>query len=143
MSTRTGVQSGVMPSLDLTTRAAALVRVMTTRADNSGTRVRPGIPHPVFPATRERDGVRRPALDDPIITLNPTFACQCARALKVLLTATLVGLLTGLLGVGGGFLVVPALTLALAMPIGHAAGTSYRPAPARRGWSLHRRAHRG
>ncbi len=66
----------------------------------------------------------RPALDDPILTFSPTFACQCPRALKVLLTATLVGLLTGFLGVGGGFLVVPALLLALALPEAYAAGTS-------------------
>jgi uncharacterized membrane protein YfcA len=69
----------------------------------------------------------RPAslrVDDPIITLNPTFACQCPRALKVLLTATVVGLLTGFLGVGGGFLVVPALLLALALPMEYAVGTS-------------------
>jgi uncharacterized membrane protein YfcA len=66
----------------------------------------------------------RPALDDPIITFRPTFACNCPRALKVLLTATVVGLLTGFLGVGGGFLVVPALLLALALPMQHAAGTS-------------------
>lgn len=69
-------------------------------------------------------GTGRPALDDPIITVSPTFACNCPRALKVLLTATAVGLLTGFLGVGGGFLVVPALTLALATPITDAAGTS-------------------
>ena len=42
----------------------------------------------------------------------------------MLITATLVGLLAGFLGVGGGFLVVPALMLALAMPIEFAAGTS-------------------
>ncbi|NPC97809.1 sulfite exporter TauE/SafE family protein [Nocardioides sp. zg-DK7169] len=66
----------------------------------------------------------RPALDDPIITFHPTFACQCPRALKVLLTATVVGALTGFLGVGGGFLVVPALLLALALPMRYAAGTS-------------------
>jgi uncharacterized protein len=71
-----------------------------------------------------RAAVRRPALDDPIITFSPTFACQCPQALKVLITATLVGLLTGFLGVGGGFLVVPALVVALGMPIGYAAGTS-------------------
>lgn len=66
----------------------------------------------------------RPTLDDPIITFSPAFACACPRALKVLLTATLVGLLTGFLGVGGGFLVVPALLLALGLPMDKAAGTS-------------------
>lgn len=66
----------------------------------------------------------RPRLDDPIITFSPAFMCQCPRALKVLVTATAVGLLTGFLGVGGGFLVVPALTLALALPMAYAAGTS-------------------
>ncbi|PKH44406.1 hypothetical protein SAMN05192575_102485 [Nocardioides alpinus] len=67
---------------------------------------------------------RRPGLDDPIITFSPTFACQCPRALKVLVTATAVGLLTGFLGVGGGFLVVPALLMALSLPLEYAAGTS-------------------
>ncbi|WP_328529943.1 sulfite exporter TauE/SafE family protein [Nocardioides sp. NBC_00368] len=74
-----------------------------------------------------RGGPRRatkPALDDPIITFSPTLACQCPRALKVLATATVVGALTGFLGVGGGFLVVPALLLALALPMEYAAGTS-------------------
>jgi len=74
-----------------------------------------------------KDGTRhvgRPTLDDPIISFSPTFACQCPRALKVLIAATAVGLLTGFLGVGGGFLVVPALLLALALPMEYAAGTS-------------------
>ncbi|WP_372736820.1 TSUP family transporter [Nocardioides sp.] len=66
----------------------------------------------------------RATLDDPIITFSPTFTCACPRALKVVLTATAVGLLTGFLGVGGGFLVVPALVLALALPVEFAAGTS-------------------
>ena len=66
----------------------------------------------------------RARLDDPIITFSPTFMCQCPRALKVLVTATAVGLLTGFLGVGGGFLVVPALALALGLPMAYAAGTS-------------------
>lgn len=61
---------------------------------------------------------------DPILTFSPTFACQCPRALKVLVTATVVGLLTGFLGVGGGFLVVPALLLSLSLPARYAVGTS-------------------
>jgi uncharacterized membrane protein YfcA len=71
-----------------------------------------------------RGGRQRPRLDDPIITFSPTFACQCPRALKVVITASAVGILTGFLGVGGGFLVVPALLVALALPIHYAAGTS-------------------
>ena len=67
---------------------------------------------------------RRHTLDEPIISFSPTFACQCPQALKVLITATGVGLLTGFLGVGGGFLVVPALLLALALPMEYAVGTS-------------------
>ena len=67
---------------------------------------------------------RRPTLDDPIIAFREGFMCDCPRAVKVLVTATVVGLLTGFLGVGGGFLVVPALVLALALPMTYAAGTS-------------------
>lgn len=74
---------------------------------------------------RQRDGAGpRETSSDPIIRFRPTFACQCPRALKVLVAATVVGLLTGFLGVGGGFLVVPALLLALALPMEYAAGTS-------------------
>lgn len=69
-------------------------------------------------------GPRRPTLDDPIIAFREGFMCDCPRAVKVLVTATGVGLLTGFLGVGGGFLVVPALVLALAVPMTSAAGTS-------------------
>jgi len=60
----------------------------------------------------------------PIIAFSPSLACDCRRAVTVLVTATVVGLLTGFLGVGGGFLVVPALVLALGLPMSYAAGTS-------------------
>ncbi len=73
---------------------------------------------------RHRGTFEVPAMDTPIITFHPTFACACPRAVKVLVTATLVGLLTGFLGVGGGFLVVPALILALGMTLRESAGTS-------------------
>nr|WP_220481925.1 sulfite exporter TauE/SafE family protein [Nocardioides ginsengisegetis] len=61
--------------------------------------------------------------EEPIIGLHP-FVCRCPRALKVLVTATGVGLLTGFLGVGGGFVVVPALVLALGLAPRVAGGTS-------------------
>lgn len=67
---------------------------------------------------------KRVSLDDPMITFGPTFACRCPLALKVLISATAVGFLTGFLGVGGGFLVVPAMVLALGLPMDLAAGTS-------------------
>lgn len=43
---------------------------------------------------------------------------------KVLIGGAGVGLLTGILGVGGGFLIVPALVMLVGMPIHHAVGTS-------------------
>lgn len=70
-------------------------------------------------------GAAEPDLpDEPILGFRPTFTCHWSRAARVLLTATAVGLLTGFLGVGGGFLVVPALVLVLALPMRYAAGTS-------------------
>lgn len=44
--------------------------------------------------------------------------------LKVAVVASAIGVLTGLLGVGGGFLIVPALILILGVPTKIAAGTS-------------------
>jgi uncharacterized membrane protein YfcA len=46
------------------------------------------------------------------------------RAGAILASGLLVGLLTGLFGVGGGFLIVPALTLGLRMPMVEAVATS-------------------
>lgn len=43
---------------------------------------------------------------------------------KVVVCALAIGFLTGFLGVGGGFLVVPALVIALRMPMNSAVGTS-------------------
>lgn len=64
-----------------------------------------------------------PPADEPILTFRP-FTCACPRAAKVLVTATLVGVVTGFLGIGGGFLVVPALALGLGLGMDLAAGTS-------------------
>lgn len=46
------------------------------------------------------------------------------RWIAVILASTGVGVLTGLLGIGGGFLIVPALVLFLKVPVKIAAGTS-------------------
>jgi uncharacterized protein len=43
---------------------------------------------------------------------------------KVLVGGISVGLLTGILGVGGGFLIVPALVMLVGMPMHQAVGTS-------------------
>jgi len=71
-----------------------------------------------------------PAADDqvpfdvPIISFRPRFVCACPRAARVFVAAVVVGLMTGFFGVGGGFLVVPALVLALDFPMPVAVGTS-------------------
>lgn len=62
--------------------------------------------------------------DEPILRLRPEFMCDCPRALKLTVAAVAVGLMTGFFGVGGGFLIVPALVFALGMPMPIAAGTS-------------------
>lgn len=45
-------------------------------------------------------------------------------AVKIVLSGTVIGFLTGFLGVGGGFLMVPALVIVLRMPMTYAVGTS-------------------
>ncbi|MGV8964999.1 MAG: sulfite exporter TauE/SafE family protein [Cellulomonas sp.] len=64
------------------------------------------------------------AIREPVLRWRPTFACDCPRAATIVLTASGVGLLTGFFGVGGGFAVVPALVLALGLPMPVAVGTS-------------------
>lgn len=60
---------------------------------------------------------------EPLVAFSP-FGCDCRRLVILLLTATGVGLLTGFFGIGGGFSVVPALVLALRLPMPVAVGTS-------------------
>lgn len=109
--------SGLVPSPVLMASFAALLVVVAAVMATRQLRGRREERRTGRPSTR-------PRIDDPIITFSPHFACECPRAVKVLLTATVVGLLTGFLGVGGGFLVVPALVLALGLPMEMAAGTS-------------------
>lgn len=76
-------------------------------------------------ARSRRHGPAAPAVEEgPIITLRPVFTCACPQALKVVVTASAVGLLTGFFGVGGGFAVVPALVLVMGFSMPVAVGTS-------------------
>lgn len=63
------------------------------------------------------------AEEEPLITLRP-FRCDWRRVAKVVGAATIVGLLTGFFGVGGGFALVPALILVLGYAMPAAVGTS-------------------
>lgn len=66
----------------------------------------------------------------PATTLSPAEPVTAAtawtprRIAMVVLTGTGVGFLTGLFGVGGGFVIVPALMLVLGFPLAQATGTS-------------------
>lgn len=55
---------------------------------------------------------------------RPAVRVSWRYVLRLVLTATAVGLLTGFFGVGGGFALVPALVLALSFPMPVAVGTS-------------------
>ncbi|MGD9794851.1 MAG: sulfite exporter TauE/SafE family protein [Acidimicrobiia bacterium] len=57
-------------------------------------------------------------------TLAPTLHFDARTIAKVVGAGTLVGLLTGFFGVGGGFVIVPALVLALDFTMPEAVGTS-------------------
>lgn len=78
---------------------------------------------------RERKAFRTvEILDEPVpdpgggVTLRTRF--DAGTVLKVLGAGTVVGFLTGMFGVGGGFVIVPALVLALGFEMPIAAGTS-------------------
>ncbi|MGD9794319.1 MAG: sulfite exporter TauE/SafE family protein [Acidimicrobiia bacterium] len=57
-------------------------------------------------------------------TLSPTLQFNAITIAKVIGAGTVVGLLTGFFGVGGGFVIVPALVLALDFTMPEAVGTS-------------------
>ncbi len=71
---------------------------------------------------------RRPAASSLSAAAAPTAASttpvDLVTVLKVIVAGTVVGLLTGFFGVGGGFVIVPALVLALGFAMPEAVGTS-------------------
>lgn len=72
--------------------------------------------------------LRHPATEtpapEPTTPVTPGTAVTLATAVKVIAAGTVVGLLTGFFGVGGGFVIVPALVLALGFTMPMAVGTS-------------------
>ena len=58
------------------------------------------------------------------LTVKAHTTISSAAVLKVIVAGTAVGFLTGFFGVGGGFVIVPALVLALQFPMPDAVGTS-------------------
>ena len=58
------------------------------------------------------------------LQIAPTVEAPSTPLLSITLKGLFVGLVTGFVGAGGGFLIVPALTLLLGLPIRKAVGTS-------------------
>jgi uncharacterized membrane protein YfcA len=104
------LSSSVQPTTLLTAFAALMLLVAALMIRRAQT------------APRELGHAIDPTVE-PMLTLRP-FSCACPRAARVFATATVVGLLTGFFGVGGGFALVPALVLALGFPMPVAVGTS-------------------
>lgn len=79
---------------------------------------------------------RAPAGGDDTAAGARTQGHSWRRWVRVVAAATGVGLLTGFFGVGGGFVIVPALILALGLSATTAVGTSLLVIAINSGWSL-------
>jgi hypothetical protein len=139
----TRLSAGISPDLLLTLFAvlmlAAAAAMLRRRlpAGNSPPAIRPepsgGPPPGSVAAPGLGAGTRTVTLDRPAAAARPVTRAAAWRrprgvaarqALKVAAAATGVGLLTGFFGVGGGFVIVPALVLALGFEMPAAVGTS-------------------
>jgi uncharacterized membrane protein YfcA len=77
---------------------------------------------PASEPARSLSAAAAPTAAAPTATLAAPF--DLATVLKVVAAGSVVGLLTGFFGVGGGFVIVPALVLALGFTMPEAVGTS-------------------
>lgn len=111
--------------LMLVAAAAMLRRALRTPPRRAAVEV--PVPQPVPSAggapSAAADGASATVPADSVATPQPARS-GVVRALTVVLAASVVGLLTGFFGVGGGFVIVPALTLALGFSMPVAIGTS-------------------
>jgi uncharacterized membrane protein YfcA len=85
----------------------------------------PGVAADVVSDVAARTGVELPQWAEPVATPPTRWqTIEPATLAKVVAAGLGVGFLTGLFGVGGGFVIVPALTLALGLNMRQAIGTS-------------------
>jgi uncharacterized protein len=78
----------------------------------------------VITATLDKPAAAVLAPGRPVARPRPRGSAAARQGLKIIAAATGVGLLTGFFGVGGGFVIVPALVLALGFDMPAAVGTS-------------------
>ena len=88
------------------------------------TPTRPGRRPPGEDRASETPMSTAPATTTATPSPTPASGSRDARYTKIVAAAVILGFLTGFLGVGGGFLIVPALVLALGMSMPQAVGTS-------------------
>ncbi len=94
--------------------------------DEAVTQQRATQPGPAMTAPAPaRTTVLEPSTTQPRCNLpSPSPRVDACRAIKLVLAASVVGLLTGFFGVGGGFVIVPALVLVVGFDMPVAVGTS-------------------
>lgn len=108
------------------TLAAALAMFLGTRSSGDSVDQGDGVRGAARPAVPAVPSARSDA-GATLLTAEPVTRDRERRSVlvaKVVVCGLAVGFLTGFLGVGGGFLVVPALVIALRMPMNFAVGTS-------------------
>jgi uncharacterized membrane protein YfcA len=105
--------------------AAAMLRRRGTATPPGGARDegrQAALPAPAH--APQRGGVAVLARTSPVAAAAPRLRLRLRSGWKIAAAATGVGLITGFFGVGGGFVIVPALVLALGFDMGTAVGTS-------------------
>jgi uncharacterized membrane protein YfcA len=118
----TRLSASVDPNVLLTAFAVLMLLAASAMLQRSRKRNDPAdLPRNNSPA----ETPRRPASATTTCPVpSPTARFTTCRAMKVIAAASVVGLLTGFFGVGGGFVIVPALVLALGFDMPVAVGTS-------------------
>lgn len=106
----------------LTILAAIAMVVDSRRAPSAGSSDSTG-PDAVV-GSPDRPGGAGTAVDVAVEPATRTASPAVGVAVKIVLCGIVIGFLTGFLGVGGGFLMVPALVIVLRMPMTYAVGTS-------------------